>query len=48
MIEYLVILWHKLGCIEFKLISDKYPMHSQIVSTSGIKCDDIIDYEIHY
>ena len=45
--KYLVILWYKTGCKEFTLVSDRYPMHSQIVSVSGISWDDIVDYEIH-
>lgn len=46
--EYLVLLWHKTGFMEFSVISDKYPMYSEIVSVSGISDNDIINYEIHY
>lgn len=46
--QYLVILWHNKGRMEFKLISDKYPMDRDIVSASGLNWDDIVDYEVHY
>ena len=46
--KYLIILWYKLGCKEFTIISDRYPLDSQIVSASGINWDNIIDYEVHY
>jgi hypothetical protein len=46
--KYLIVLWHKSGCKEFSLTSDSYPMYRDIVSFSGIKEDDVIDYEVHY
>lgn len=45
--KYLIVLWHKKGLLEFTLIGDKYPSYSKVVSFSGIKSDDIIEYEVH-
>ena len=46
--KYLIVLWYKSGCKEFSLTSDRYPMYRDVVLCSGIKEDDVIDYEVHY
>lgn len=48
MTKYLIVLYHKTGMKQFSLISDRYPSYTQVVSSSGISENDIIDYEVHY